>query len=82
MKPLAKGIYEILTALERGPKRFNELAITKVNTKPMNRRTFADRLKMLEDENLVERTVKSTRPPTVEYSITEKGQKLLALMRD
>jgi DNA-binding HxlR family transcriptional regulator len=82
MRILPKGAFEILTALEKRPKRFNELTLTRVGSRPINRRTLAGRLKMLMGDGLVERVLKSTWPPTAEYVLTEKGQRLLAFMRE
>ena len=41
-----------------------------------NSATLSQRLKLLEDEGLVTRTIVSTIPPWVEYSLTEKGREL------
>jgi DNA-binding HxlR family transcriptional regulator len=82
MKVLPKGTFEILTALEKGPRRFYELALTRVGLKTINRRTLAERLKMLEEDGLVGRVVIDSRPPFAKYSLTERGQRLLALMKE
>jgi DNA-binding HxlR family transcriptional regulator len=59
----------IVRTLLEGKKRFNEIS----RTYKINPRTLSDRLKELEAEGLVKRTVKSTMPPNVEYELTEKG---------
>ncbi len=41
-----------------------------------NSATLSQRLKMLEDEGLVDRTIVSSMPPWVEYSLTLKGREL------
>ena len=42
----------------------------------VNPSTLSSRLKMLEEEGLVHRMQRSTVPPHVEYSLTEKGESL------
>jgi len=44
--------------------------------KPISSRTLAIKLKKLEENKLLIRKVKDTRPITVEYSVTKKGLKL------
>lgn len=77
---LPKGTFEILVELTKGQKRFSHLAHVKVGSKPINRHTLTSRLKMLEKEKLVIRTVKNGRPPNVLYSLTERGYLLLELI--
>ena len=40
----------------------------------VSRQTFANLLKKLEKEGIVDRNVVDSRPPRVEYSLTEKGK--------
>ncbi|MEV6905044.1 helix-turn-helix domain-containing protein [Amycolatopsis sp. NPDC051372] len=64
----------ILLALARGAQRFGEVhhAVDGIST-----RLLAVRLKELESENLVERTVIPTTPVEIRYTLTESGRELL-----
>lgn len=73
-----KWVLKIVEALLSGPKRFNELATIIGN---VNSRTLSDRLKSLEDEEIVKRTVKESIPPWVEYELTTKGESLRKLIQ-
>ncbi|WP_459503323.1 winged helix-turn-helix transcriptional regulator [Bacillus sp. C1] len=68
-----KWTFLILRDLFYGPKRFAELEKSLTGISP---RTLSLRLKELENENIIDRTVYSTMPPHVEYSLSEKGQTL------
>src|SRR5205809_6078806 len=70
-----KWTLHIIHTLMTGKKRHNELMHC-IGT--VNSRTLRDRLRSLEEEGIVERTVINTIPPWVEYELTEKG---LALHR-
>ena len=59
----------IVRSLLSGKKRFNEIA----RAHGINPRTLRDRLRALEDEGVITRTVVSSIPPNVEYELTEKG---------
>jgi len=63
----------IVITLLPGPRRFNELreAMGHVSTK-----TLSQRLKMLEQLQMVERRAFLEIPPRVEYRLTEKGNAL------
>src|ERR1700712_5604419 len=62
----------ILRTLLDGPRRFNEIA----QANHLNAHTLRERLRVLEDERIVTRTVVSTMPPNVEYGLTKKGEAL------
>ncbi len=68
-----KWSMSIIYALFDGKKRFSELErmIPKINT-----RMLVKELKNMETNGIVTRTVFATVPPTVEYSLTTKGEKL------
>lgn len=68
-----KWVLHIFYALLGGPRRFNELASAVGH---VNSRTLSERLKLLEDQGFVRRTVKESIPPWVEYELTEKGKSL------
>lgn len=64
----------IIYILSKGKMRFKELerSIEGINT-----RMLVKELKNMEANGIVTREVFATVPPTVEYTLTEKGQKLL-----
>ena len=59
----------IVCQLMDGAKRFNEIE----SSLPISGRLLSERLKELEKEGIVERTVFSEVPIRVEYNLTEKG---------
>lgn len=59
----------IIRTLLEGKKRFNEIA----RAHGINPRTLRARLRALEAEGVVARTVITTFPPKVEYELTPKG---------
>ncbi len=61
-------IYELLT----GPKRFHDLE----NELLISAKMLSERLKFLEQENILIRTVYPEMPVRVEYTLTPKGQSL------
>jgi DNA-binding HxlR family transcriptional regulator len=63
----------ILWYLKAGPRRFSEL---KDDVSGISAKVLTQRLKRLEDDGLILRTVMPTSPPTVEYSLTELGEEL------
>src|SRR4051812_48945542 len=63
----------IVITLLPHPKRFNELRELMGHVSP---RTLSQRLKILEDMQLVERRAFLEVPPRVEYHLTVKGQAL------
>lgn len=68
-----KWSMSIIYALFPGKKRFSELErlIPKINT-----RMLVKELKNMEANGIVTRAVFATVPPTVEYTLTKKGQDL------
>jgi DNA-binding HxlR family transcriptional regulator len=62
----------IVRALLGRKKRFNEIA----REIGLNPATLRERLRALEEEEVVTRTVLSVMPPHVEYELTQKGQAL------
>lgn len=67
-----KGTYLILETLQKGATRFTTLEkVLKVSP-----RTLSERLKELEEHNIIKRTAYPEVPPRVEYSLSEKGQAL------
>jgi len=73
-----KGSIEILHCLqENGVLRFNEIKQRLVSISP---RTLAKRLKQLEKIQLINRKAYAEIPPRVEYSLTERGEKLASIL--
>jgi DNA-binding HxlR family transcriptional regulator len=73
-----KWTFLILRDLFDGTKRFGELRKSLCGVSP---KTLSQRLKELEDKGILVRTPYSTIPPTVEYSLTEKGQSLKPIIK-
>jgi len=48
----------------------------------VSRQTFANLLKELENEEIVNRKVIEDRPPRVEYSLTSKGKRVTAILSE
>lgn len=69
----------IVHRLLEGPQRFSE--ILKSNSR-LNAKTLSATLKFLEGQGVVQRTVVSTRPFSVVYSLTEMGLGLAPAARE
>lgn len=69
----------IIYTLFSGKKRFSELerSLPSINT-----RMLVKELKSLEEYKVVKREAFATVPPTVEYSLTERGKELEPLVLD
>jgi DNA-binding HxlR family transcriptional regulator len=67
----------VFAASESGAVRFNEFKQVLVGIPP---RTLAARLSELEAAGVLERQVLHTRPPRVEYRLTDTGRRLGALV--
>lgn len=73
---------DILFALNDGEKRFNQLLkYVSDSENKISTRTLADRLKKLEDEDLLTREIIQGRPPTTMYKLTNKGKKAIELIK-
>lgn len=77
---LISGKYKMVILyclMEFGTVRFNELQryLKKVSDK-----TLSQKLKELERDGLIARTVYPQIPPKVEYSLTERGQSLMGVL--
>lgn len=64
----------VLWYLREGPRRFMEL---KSDLQGVSAKTLTARLRRLDSDGVVYRRVMPTSPPTVEYGLTELGQKLV-----
>src|SRR4051812_29437214 len=67
----------IIRALMDGPRRFNELLKM---VELVSDRLLTERLRELEAEGLVERTVYPESPVRIEYSLTSKGQAMKSVV--
>ena len=68
-----KWTLEIVRSLIDGKQRFNEISQALGG---LNARTLSARLRLLEDEGIVERKQLASIPPWVEYKLTKKGKAL------
>jgi len=69
-----KWAMPIIYYLSKGKMRFKEL---ERSVEGINTRMLVKELKNMEANEIVTRKVFATVPPTVEYTLTEKGKKLL-----
>ncbi len=67
----------ILRELFQGTKRFGELRVVLEGVSP---KTLTERLRFLEEQGVVERTIFPEIPPRVEYCLTERGRKAWPVM--
>jgi DNA-binding HxlR family transcriptional regulator len=75
----AKWTAILVHDLSEGPRRFSELEHSCAGISP---RTLSERLRALEDEEIVERRSYAESPPRVEYELTEKGAALLPIITE
>lgn len=75
----------IMRDLMKGPQRFGDLQHSVISYEtgtPINSKTLTDRLKMLEEVDLVKRRAfDHEKPPRVEYSVTPKGHELTKILQ-
>ena len=74
-----KWAFSIVYALLDGKKRFKELERT---IEGINTRMLVKELKSMEKNGIVVRHAFATVPPTVEYTLTEKGEKLKPILAE
>ncbi|GHO43565.1 winged helix-turn-helix transcriptional regulator [Ktedonospora formicarum] len=67
----------IIRDLASGLKRFHQLERSLSGISP---KTLSERLRSLEEEGIISRKMYAEVPPRVEYSLTEKGQDLVAVI--
>jgi len=72
-----KWTTRIVRDLLTGKKRYSELQRSLVGISP---KVLAERLRFLEDEGLIEKTVYPVVPPHTEYRLTQRGLKLRAII--
>ena len=69
-----KWAMPIIYILSKGKMRFKELERT---VEGINTRMLVKELKNMEANGIIKREVFATVPPTVEYTLTNKGEKLM-----
>lgn len=72
-----KWAMPMIYILSKGKMRFKEL---ERSVEGINTRMLVKELKNMETNGIVTREVFATVPPTVEYTLTEKGQKLVPII--
>lgn len=70
----AKWTLLVLLELADGPKRFNGLGRALPD---ISKRMLTQTLRDLERDGLATRTVHDTKPPSVEYELTDRGRSLM-----
>jgi DNA-binding HxlR family transcriptional regulator len=75
----AKWTALLVHDLSEGPRRFTELEHSCPGISP---RTLSERLRALEQEEIVVRHSYPESPPRVEYELTEKGEALLPIIEE
>jgi DNA-binding HxlR family transcriptional regulator len=73
----AKWTALLVHDLSEGPRRFSQLEHSCAGISP---RTLSERLRVLEDEGIVDRRSYAESPPRVEYELTDKGEALLPII--
>ena len=73
----AKWTALLVHDLSEGPRRFSQLEHSCAGISP---RTLSERLRALEDEEIVERRSYAESPPRVEYELTDMGRALLPII--
>ncbi len=68
----------LLYLLANGSMRFGKLLF---NTPKISKKVLTDQLKELEEDGLITRTRYAEVPPRVEYSLSEKGEALLPVLK-
>lgn len=69
----------VVRALLAGSTRFSEILAA---VPGLSDRLLSERLKELENEGIVQRAVTPSTPVRIEYSLTEKGRALAAVVRE
>jgi DNA-binding HxlR family transcriptional regulator len=75
----AKWTAVLVHDLSEGPRRFTQL---EHSCKGISPRTLSERLRALEQEEILVRRSYAESPPRVEYELTEKGRSLLPIIRE
>uniref|UniRef100_E1TI36 Transcriptional regulator, HxlR family n=1 Tax=Burkholderia sp. (strain CCGE1003) TaxID=640512 RepID=E1TI36_BURSG len=73
-----KWTMQVVVALRERPRRFNDI---KRIVSGISQQMLTRTLRNLERDGMVERTVRATAPPQVDYGLTELGQSLAESVR-
>ncbi|OXM85194.1 winged helix-turn-helix transcriptional regulator [Paenibacillus rigui] len=73
-----KWSFLVLSLLSLGPQRFNQM---RRNLENISIKSLTDVLRHLEQHKVINRQVIPTVPVTVEYSLTDKGQEYIPVLR-
>ena len=73
-----KWTVEVVVVLRERPRRFNDL---KRQVEGISQQMLTRTLKALERDGMVERTVRASTPPQVDYTLTALGQSLSEAVR-
>lgn len=68
----------IIRCLCNGPQRFS---LIQVEAGGVNPRTLSARLRSLQQQDIITRTVHAEVPPRTEYELTDKGQDLIPILQ-
>jgi DNA-binding HxlR family transcriptional regulator len=68
----------VIWSLRAGPRRFSEL---RIDIPPVSAKVLSQRLKELESRGVLDRTVQTTTPPSVDYRLTDLGQHLIPALQ-
>jgi DNA-binding HxlR family transcriptional regulator len=68
---------QVIYALTRGPLRYTDLRTASPNSSDT---VLSDRLKDLEADGVIDRHVEPTTPVRIEYSLTQRGEELAAVL--
>lgn len=74
-----KWSFLVLSLLSLGPQRFNQM---RRNLDNISIKSLTDVLRHLEQYKVINRQVFPTVPVTVEYSLTDKGQEYIPVLRE
>jgi DNA-binding HxlR family transcriptional regulator len=73
-----KWTMQVVVVLRDGPRRFNDL---KRQVDGISQQMLTRTLKILERDGMIERTVRGTSPPQVDYALTALGRSLAEPVR-
>jgi DNA-binding HxlR family transcriptional regulator len=69
---------EVIWSLSKGPRRFSEV---RRDLPGISAKVLSARLRDLETRCVLTRSIMDTRPPTVDYALTDLGEQLIPVIR-
>ena len=69
---------EVIWSLSKGPRRFSEV---RRDLPEISAKVLSARLRDLETRCVLTRSIMDTRPPTVDYTLTDLGEQLIPVIR-